>query len=108
MATLGSVRALSSDDLAKLGVQCTLANTYHLHLKPGDEWIKRLGRLHRPMGFDQPIFTDSGGFQAFSLGVARERNINNIGNSFPQDYEKNMRLIALKLLRRIIIIVLFI
>ncbi len=85
VATMGSVRALGSDDLLSLGVQCTLANTYHLHLKPGDELIARLGGLHRFMGFDRPMFTDSGGFQAFSLGFAREHNISKIGNIFPQE-----------------------
>lgn len=88
VATMGSVRALGSDDLHSLGVQCTLANTYHLHLKPGDELIARLGGLPRFMGFDRPMFTDSGGFQAFSLGFAREHNISKIGNIFPQDYRK--------------------
>ena len=88
VATMGSVRALGSDDLHSLGVQCTLANTYHLHLNPGDELIARLGGLHRFMGFDRPMFTDSGGFQAFSLGFAREHNISKIGNIFPQDYRK--------------------
>lgn len=85
VATLGSVRALGSDDLASLGVSCALANTYHLHLKPGDELIGRLGGLHRFMGFSGPLFTDSGGFQAFSLGFGREHNIAKIGNIFPQE-----------------------
>lgn len=89
VATLGSVRALGSDDLAKLGVQCTLANTYHLHLKPGDDLVARLGGLHRFMGFNGPLFTDSGGFQAFSLGFAREHNISKIGNIFPQELESS-------------------
>ena len=83
VATLASVRALGSDDLAALGVQCALANTYHLHLKPGDELVKKLGGLHRFMAFDRPIFSDSGGFQAFSLGCGREDNINKIGGVFP-------------------------
>jgi tRNA-guanine transglycosylase len=85
VATMGSVRALGSDDLLSLGAQCTLANTYHLHLLPGDELIARLGGLHRFMGFDRPTFTDSGGFQAFSLGFAREHNISKIGNIFPEE-----------------------
>ena len=85
VATLGSVRALGSDDLVSLGVSCALANTYHLHLKPGDELIRRLGGLHRFMGFSRPLFTDSGGFQAFSLGFGREHNIAKIGNIFPQE-----------------------
>jgi len=89
VATLGSVRALGSDDLLSLGVQCSLANTYHLHLEPGDELIARQGGLQRFMGFDRPLFTDSGGFQAFSLGFAREHNISKIGNIFPQELEKH-------------------
>jgi tRNA-guanine transglycosylase len=89
VATLGSVRALGSDDLHSLGAQCTLANTYHLHLMPGDELIRRMGGLHRFMGFDRPVFTDSGGFQAFSLGFAREHNIGKIGNIFPDELASN-------------------
>lgn len=85
VATLGSVRALDSGDLEALGVQCALANTYHLHLKPGDERIKRLGGLHRFMGFSRPLFSDSGGFQAFSYGLGREHNIGKIGCIFPQE-----------------------
>jgi tRNA-guanine transglycosylase len=84
VATLGSVRALDAQDLEALGVQCALANTYHLHLKPGDEAIKRIGGLHTFMGFSKPMFSDSGGFQAFSLGFGREHNISKIGSIFPQ------------------------
>jgi len=91
VATLGSVRALGSDDLLSLGAQCTLANTYHLHLMPGDELISRMGGLQRFMGFDRPTFTDSGGFQAFSLGFAREHNIGKIGNIFPDELALNGR-----------------
>ncbi len=83
VATLASVRALGSDDLAVLGAQCVLANAYYLHIKPGDELVKDLGGLHRFMGFDRPIFTDSAGFQAFSLGFGREHNISKIGSIFP-------------------------
>ena len=89
VATLASVRALGSDDLIRLGVQCTLANTYHLHLQPGDELIARLGGLHQFMNFHRPIFTDSGRFQAFSLGFAREHNVSKIGNIFPQEVQSN-------------------
>ncbi|MBD3164768.1 tRNA guanosine(34) transglycosylase Tgt [Candidatus Woesearchaeota archaeon] len=82
VATSASVRALDSHDLISLGAQCTLANTYHLHLRPGDERIRKLGGLHKFMNFDKPIFTDSGGFQAFSLGYGMEHNINKLGNIF--------------------------
>ena len=91
VATLASVRALGSDDLSRLGVQCALANTYHLHLKPGDELIRRLGGLHKFMGFHGPLFSDSGRFQAFSLGFGREHNISKIGNIFPQELQCRSR-----------------
>ncbi|MFA5747279.1 MAG: tRNA guanosine(34) transglycosylase Tgt, partial [Candidatus Paceibacterota bacterium] len=79
VATLGSVRSLDSDDLEKLGVQCSLCNTYHLHLKPGDETVRKLGGMHKFMNFPKPLFSDSGGFQAFSLGFGREHDIGKIG-----------------------------
>lgn len=87
VATLASVRALGSDDLAALNVQCILANAYYLHLKPEDELINKLGGLHRFMAFDRPIISDSAGFQAFSLGFGREHNISKIGSIFPEGRE---------------------
>ncbi|HEY4504839.1 MAG TPA: tRNA guanosine(34) transglycosylase Tgt, partial [Candidatus Paceibacterota bacterium] len=69
-ATKASVKALSSSDVLSVGGQAVLANTYHLYLQPGDEVIKRAGGLHRFMNWNRAIFTDSGGFQAFSLGEA--------------------------------------
>ncbi|MBN1322656.1 MAG: tRNA guanosine(34) transglycosylase Tgt [Methanotrichaceae archaeon] len=83
VATFASVRALDSNDLELLGAECALANTYHLHQLPGDEVIRDLGGLHRFMSFPKPIFSDSGGFQAFSLGLGREHNIGKIGCIFP-------------------------
>ena len=85
VGTLASVRTLDSADLEMLGAQCALINTYHLHLKPGDKTIKELGGTHRFMNFNKPLFSDSGGFQAFSLGLAREHNIGKIGNFFPAE-----------------------
>jgi queuine tRNA-ribosyltransferase len=67
VGTYGAVRGLDPDDLVALGAQALLANTYHLHLRPGEETIRRLGGLHRFMGWDRPILTDSGGYQLFSL-----------------------------------------
>ena len=64
--------ALSAADLEKLGTQIELSNTYHLHLRPGDEIIKQLGGLHRFMTWNGPILTDSGGFQVFSLAGLRK------------------------------------
>lgn len=63
---------ISSYDLKELKCQVELCNTYHLHLRPGDKVIKELGGLHRFMGWDGPILTDSGGFQVFSLAKLRK------------------------------------
>ncbi|MBQ3892419.1 MAG: tRNA guanosine(34) transglycosylase Tgt [Desulfovibrio sp.] len=68
VGTVGSVKALAPDDLDAAGAQVILGNTYHLYLRPGDELVARRGGLHRFMRWDRPILTDSGGFQAFSLG----------------------------------------
>ena len=62
---------LSADDLPNIGCQVELSNTYHLHVRPGDELIAQMGGLHRFMGWDGPILTDSGGFQIFSLDSLR-------------------------------------
>jgi queuine tRNA-ribosyltransferase len=67
VGTLGTVKALDPDDLAGAGASMILANTYHLHLRPGDDVVRDLGGLHRFMAWDRPILTDSGGFQVFSL-----------------------------------------
>ena len=71
---------ISSYDLKDLKCQVELCNTYHLHLRPGDEKIKALGGLHKFMGWEGPILTDSGGFQVFSL--AQLRTINELGVRF--------------------------
>ena len=71
---------ISSYDLKDLKCQVELCNTYHLHLRPGDEKIKALGGLHKFMGWDGPILTDSGGFQVFSL--AQLRTISELGVRF--------------------------
>jgi len=72
VGTLGSVKALSPDDLLAAGAQIILGNTYHLYLRPGCDVIDRFGGLHRFMQWHQPILTDSGGFQIFSLaGLSR-------------------------------------
>lgn len=71
---------ISSYDLVDLKCQVELCNTYHLHVRPGDELIKRLGGLHKFMGWERPILTDSGGFQVFSL--AQLRKINEEGVTF--------------------------
>ena len=64
--------ALSADDLENIGCQVELSNTYHLHVRPGDDIIKELGGLHEFMKWEKPILTDSGGFQVFSLAKLRK------------------------------------
>ncbi len=63
--------AVSTDDLRGIKTQVELSNTYHLHVRPGDEVVRKLGGLHRFMAWDKPILTDSGGFQVFSLAGLR-------------------------------------
>lgn len=71
VGTAASVKALGPDDLEGIGVGILLANTYHLFLRPGHETIRDLGGLHRFMGWERPILTDSGGFQVYSLATLR-------------------------------------
>jgi queuine tRNA-ribosyltransferase len=71
VGTLATVKGLDPLDLRAMGAQMILANAYHLHLRPGDETVRKLGRLHRFMAWDGPILTDSGGFQVFSLETLR-------------------------------------
>ena len=67
VGTKASVKAMSPAELTDIGAQIVLGNTYHLHFRPGEDVIAELGGLHRFMGWDRPILTDSGGFQVFSL-----------------------------------------
>jgi queuine tRNA-ribosyltransferase len=67
VGTLATVKSLDPIDLREIGAQMILGNAYHLHLRPGDELIRDFGGLHRFMGWEGPILTDSGGFQVFSL-----------------------------------------
>jgi queuine tRNA-ribosyltransferase len=67
VGTKATVKTLHPDEVAGLGAQILLGNSYHLHFRPGDELIRELGGLHRFMGWERPILTDSGGFQVFSL-----------------------------------------
>ena len=68
VGTLGTVKAMTPEELESVGAQIILGNTYHLHLRPGEQVVKGLGGLHRFMNWPHPILTDSGGFQVFSLG----------------------------------------
>ena len=73
VGTVAAIKgAVSTVDLRKIGTQVELSNTYHLHVRPGDEVIRKLGGLHKFMNWDRPILTDSGGFQVFSLSGLRK------------------------------------
>ena len=73
VGTQGAIKgALSAADLEKIGTQVELSNTYHLHLRPGDQVVRKMGGLHKFMTWDGPILTDSGGFQVFSLAGLRK------------------------------------
>lgn len=81
VGTVGAIKgAVSTMDLKEIGCQVELSNTYHLHVRTGDQTIKELGGLHKFMNWDSPILTDSGGFQVFSL--AKLRKIKEEGVSF--------------------------
>ena len=68
VGTLATVKGISTEQLGRTGAQMVLSNTYHLHLQPGEEIVAAAGGLHRFMGWNGPMLTDSGGFQVFSLG----------------------------------------
>lgn len=73
VGTIAAIKgAVSTTDLQEIGTQVELSNTYHLHLRPGDEVVKKMGGLHKFMVWDKPILTDSGGFQVFSLTGLRK------------------------------------
>lgn len=73
VGTVAAIKgAVSTDDLRGIKTQVELSNTYHLHVRPGDEVVKKLGGLHKFMNWDKPILTDSGGFQVFSLAKLRK------------------------------------
>lgn len=80
VGTRGAVKSVTHRDLVGLGAQILLANTYHLHLRPGGDLVGRAGGLHAFIGWNRPILTDSGGYQVFSLGD--RRRIDEDGVSF--------------------------
>jgi queuine tRNA-ribosyltransferase len=92
VATQGSVKSLAPGDLVAAGAQIVLANTYHLMLRPGHELIRELGGLHRFMGWDGPILTDSGGFQVWSL--SKLRRIGEEGVEFRSHVDGSLRTLS--------------
>jgi len=92
VATLGTVKSLTPGDIRAAGAQIVLANTYHLFLRPGHEAVRELGGLHRFMGWDGPILTDSGGFQVWSL--AKLRHLGEEGVEFRSHVDGSLRMLS--------------
>jgi queuine tRNA-ribosyltransferase len=92
VGTAGTVKSLTPEDLKEVGAQIVLANTFHLLLRPGHELVRELGGLHRFMGWEGPILTDSGGFQVFSL--ARLRKISEEGVEFRSPIDGSLRFLS--------------
>jgi queuine tRNA-ribosyltransferase len=92
VGTQGTVRALSPADLKAVGATMVLANTYHLHVRPGEDVVARLGGLHRFMAWDRPLLTDSGGFQVFSL--AGFRRVDDDGVEFQSHVDGGRRVLT--------------
>ena len=92
VGTRGAVKAVTHRDLLDLDAEIILGNTYHLYLKPGDAAIARLGGLHRFIGWDRPILTDSGGYQIFSL--ADRRTISDRGAAFRSHLDGSLHLLT--------------
>jgi queuine tRNA-ribosyltransferase len=88
VGTYGSVKAMAPDELEKMGAQIILGNTFHLWLRPGIEAIAAHGGLHRFMGWQRPLLTDSGGFQVFSLGPLRKVEEEGVAFASPVDGDK--------------------
>lgn len=85
VGTLATVKAIAPDQLQATAAQMILANTYHLHLQPGESIVERAGGLHRFMNWSQPILTDSGGFQVFSLSELRKISETGVTFRSPRD-----------------------
>ncbi len=85
VGTLATVKGLTPAQIASTGAQMILANTYHLHLQPGESIIEKAGGLHDFMAWNQPILTDSGGFQVFSLSQLRQIKESGVTFRSPRD-----------------------
>ena len=82
VATQAVVKTLTSEEVEQTGSRILISNTFHLHLKPGEQYVKQAGGLHEFMNWQQPLMTDSGGFQVFSLGFDRDHGVGKILKSY--------------------------
>jgi queuine tRNA-ribosyltransferase len=92
VGTQGAVKGITNRDLESIGAEIILSNTYHLYLRPGDDLIARRGGLHRFIGWNRPILTDSGGYQVFSL--ASRRTIDETGARFQSHLDGSAHLLS--------------
>ena len=92
VGTAATVKAMTPREMEEIGTKIMLSNTYHLHLRPGEELVREAGGIHRFMGWDHPVLTDSGGFQVFSL--AGIRKIAEEGVTFQSHLDGSRRFIS--------------
>jgi len=85
VATRATIKAVEPSALREIGLQVLISNTYHLHLRPGEETIATLGGLHQFSGWTGPTMTDSGGFQVVSVGAGKEHGVGKIASIFPDE-----------------------
>src|ERR1041385_2294128 len=78
VATRGTIRTLDLDEVAEIGSQVLICNTFHLHVEPGEKVVKKAGGLHKYMNWKRPLMTDSGGFQVFSLGFGTDHSVGKV------------------------------
>ncbi len=92
VGTQATVKAMTPREMTEIGTKIMLSNTYHLHLRPGEELVKEAGGIHKFMSWDKPVLTDSGGFQVFSLAALRK--ITEEGVSFRSHLDGSKRFIS--------------
>ena len=88
VGTQATVKGVSTEDLRKIGNQVIITNAYHLHLQPGEDLIQTMGGMHRFMGWEAPLMTDSGGFQIFSQGAGKAHGVGKIASIFPEENDR--------------------
>lgn len=86
VGTQATVKTLTSEEVTAAKTTIIIANTFHLHLKPGEQFLKKAGGIHRFMNWEQPVMTDSGGYQVFSLGFGRDLGVGKIVKTLPQKH----------------------
>lgn len=90
VATQAVVKTLTSEEVLQTKSQILIANTFHLHLKPGEKFVKSAGGLHKFMNWPRPLMTDSGGFQVFSLGFGHDLKVGKVLKYFPGDDRREL------------------